>query len=348
MDFGRIQARLDVLKGLNDLSIRTCSVEERRQIEASLSEFEKIGEKANLLKKELRSGQKGKVQSNHRNQEQLAEDLSFSLLAAIGEMSELSAAIRDDAVVDEISVDRIEREIADTFSYLLKIANRTGIDTRCAFLKNMLVNHWRFTSSSEQTGHYVTLVGMSGSGKTTLAGLLGTRLKDASVFQEDVTDNKHFPPSNNRDVAISQSWFLKKHWDAVAAASENVAIFEQSPTAIALGYCQAFADTGKLSREHLVRHLAAAVRIEEAISRKFSKRTMIFLKCDPEERKRRQNNVGEVKPEIFEPENVEGALQRRFNEICAGLSGRIDVELVNTTHEGPEESLERILDIIQV
>lgn len=94
-------------------------------------------------KKHSVAGNSFYVDINEDNLKDL-EHLIVCLLGELGEFSNLvKKVVRGDAPLNEMKSE-IDEEFADTFIYLIKIANQFNIDLETEFLKKMSKNRSRF------------------------------------------------------------------------------------------------------------------------------------------------------------------------------------------------------------
>ena len=94
------------------------------------------------------------VEERHWEQYHTPKNLVMALSGEVGELNECFQWLNDDEIEDvKTSPDKlipIEHEIADVFIYLIRIANKLGIDAEDAVYKKMELNRLKYPVESNQ------------------------------------------------------------------------------------------------------------------------------------------------------------------------------------------------------
>jgi NTP pyrophosphatase (non-canonical NTP hydrolase) len=164
--------------------------------------------------------------------------MQFALLGLIGEVGEasnlLKKVIRSRVTPEgqELNPEEFAQELADIFSYLLKLTDAGDVDLAATYLEKMALNAHRFRAADASASTVVTLCGPPGSGKSTIATALAT--KGHPSYVERHKDNPFLGnlqasrPSYNADA--SQRWFLSEVGSFVRETDVEGAVIDQDPS----------------------------------------------------------------------------------------------------------------------
>lgn len=213
--------------------------------------------------------------------------LEYSLIGLTGEVGEIANVIkkarrdraRGEALPDGIPAG-LSDEVADAFSYLLKLSDNARIDPGRAYLLKMCRNAHRF-SPSRAAPPALAVCGPPGSGKSTVVRELASMFGRDRTYLECAERNPHLDridrPMRDGDAARSQEWFLNAVAEFIRTIDARPVLLDQDPTAIALVYGQLLFERGELSSRVFEHHLAALLTLEIEQVERLGGRVVVLL-----------------------------------------------------------------------
>ena len=223
-----------------------------------------------------------------------SEKLSMAEFAAIGlggEVGELLNGLKK--IRRNLAVNGTETfdsqsllgEVADVYSYLLKLSNILGHDLEVAYLEKMCLNRYRFPALEKGRKPTFIIAGPPGSGKSSVsAALEKMNLKGRNIYIEDFSQNPFLLDaiSQGSSVFESQEWFLEKVRSFLERRSgeKSVTVIDQSPLAIPLVYGHDFYAGSILGRSDYLCHLQNYLRLHGEFDSAVSSISTIYLTAD--------------------------------------------------------------------
>lgn len=265
--------------------------------------------------------------------------LEYALIGLTGEVGEIANIIKkarrgraQGLTAEQLVPIALAEEVADVFSYLLKLADQAGIALGHAYLTKMCLNAHRFRRRPGAPP-MLTVCGPPGSGKSTLVRALSETYGAAASYVERFEDNPFLDrldqPPVGFDATASQRWFLDSVSRFVVAADGPPLILDQDPTAIVLVYGQLLVDRGEIKPQDYEDDLATLMRLETEQAGKLAGRTLVLLDAPAEVLADRCcNKPGPVLERAF----LE-SVRERFRRVFTGLPNVVLVDAAQPRDE---------------
>ncbi|NKL12103.1 hypothetical protein GFL78_08900 [Rhizobium leguminosarum bv. viciae] len=218
----------------------------------------------------------------------MAEFAAIGLGGEVGELLNGLKKIRRNLAINGIETfdpQALLGEVADVYSYLLKLSNILGHDLEVAYLEKMCLNRYRFPALEKGQRPAFIIAGPPGSGKSSVsAALERMNRKGRTIYIEDFSQNPFLLDaiSQGSSVFESQEWFLEKVRSFLAGRSseKSVTVIDQSPLAIPLVYGHDFYAGSILGRSDYLFHLQNYLRLHGEFDSAVSSISTIYLTAD--------------------------------------------------------------------
>jgi len=283
-----------------------------------------------------------------RNQgENLLRQLEYVTAAAAGEAGELLGVIKkwrtSIAMGRSISppLQDLCGELADTYIYLLKMANILGRDLDQIYLEKAVHNILRFPHKPEGAGdaRVISVIGPPGAGKTTAVDLLSHHLgANTGIYKR--TSNNLTGGSKQSAWDARQAGFLEEYRSFLSAEKASQLVLDQDPSADVLVYSGQFFEDGQLSDVAYADLLRRLLAFEGEFETRCRRRLLIHLHADPSvlvDRSRQKNDVNSA----FNQEWI-GRVAARFKKVYEGTNV---AKCIDTTHLSKIEVGDTVLSI---
>lgn len=216
----------------------------------------------------------------------MAEFAAIGLGGEVGELLNGLKKVRRDLALKGIETTNrtyLQGEIADVYSYLLKLSNVLGYDLEVAYMEKVCINLQRFPSLKTGSRPIVILAGPPGSGKTSVVSrLLSTPGRIGYI--EDFSRNPFLGDAILRGETVfeSQEWFIKQigHFFNQHTGDEAITIIDQAPLAIPIVYGRDFYMNNKLSRHDYLSHLQSYYGLQGQLEDLASTVFKVYLTAD--------------------------------------------------------------------
>lgn len=277
--------------------------------------------------------------------ENLLRQLEYVTAAAAGEAGELLGVIKkwrtSIAMGNPTSppLQDLYGELADTYSYLLKMANILGRDLEQIYLEKAARNILRFPHKPEGTGdsRVISIIGPPGVGKTTAVNFVSHRLgaRTRIYVRHDPTRE---PKGDALDV--KQGNFLEEYRSFLNANKASQLVLDQDPSALVLVYSGQFFEDGQLSDAVYTDRLRRLIALEGEFETRCRRRLLIHLHADPSvlaDRSRQKGDLNSLHDQEWMAKVV-----NRFKKVYEGTNV---AKCIDTTHLSRAEVGETVLSI---
>lgn len=216
----------------------------------------------------------------------MAEFAAIGLGGEVGEILNGLKKVRRDVALKGIETNNekhLQEEIADVYSYLLKLSNVLGYDLDIAYMEKVCLNLQRFPPLKTGSRPVVIVAGPPGSGKSSAtSGLLKTPGRVAYV--ENFSQNPFLEEAILRGESAfeSQEWFidqLRRFLDQ-PVSDEFITVIDQTPLAIPLVYGRDFYVSNKLTKQDYLSHLKNYFGLQEQLEGLTSTVFNVYLTAD--------------------------------------------------------------------
>lgn len=217
--------------------------------------------------------------------------MEFAAIALGGEIGELLNGVKK--IRRRLALDGVEAmnaadlhsEIADIYSYLLKLSNILDRDLDIAYMEKHCINLNRFVNKERGLRQVVVIAGPPGSGKTSVVSALAKSLdKTGDTYIEDFSENPFLVDaiSRGRSVYESQEWFLDQLTAFLERSSggRGLVLIDQAPLAIPIVYGHDFHEAALLDKSQYLSHLKHYSMLHRQLDQIASAVTTIYLTAD--------------------------------------------------------------------
>ncbi len=228
----------------------------------------------------------GQSPISFRDRLSMAEFAAIGLGGEVGELLNGLKKVRRDLALKGIETNNgkyLQEEIADVYSYLLKLSNVLGYDLDIAYMEKVCLNLQRFLPLKTGSRPVVIVAGPPGSGKSSAtSGLLKTPGRVAYV--ENFSQNPFLEDAILRGESAfeSQEWFidqLRRFLDQ-PVSDEIITVIDQTPLAIPLVYGRDFYVSNKLTKRDYLSHLENYFGLQDQLEGLTSTVFNVYLTAD--------------------------------------------------------------------
>ncbi|PCD67624.1 hypothetical protein CO648_11825 [Rhizobium phaseoli] len=252
----------------------------------------------------------------------MAEFAAIGLGGEVGELLNGLKKVRRDLALKGIETPSgkyLQEEIADVYSYLLKLSNVLGYDLEIAYMEKVCLNMQRFPPLKAGSRPVLIVAGPPGCGKSSVtSGLLKTPGHVAYV--ENFSQNPFLMDAILRGESVfeSQEWFIDqlRRFFEQPVNDKFLTVVDQAPLAIPFVYGRDFYASDKLTKRDYLSHLQSYYDLQEQLEGLASTVFTVYLSAEFETLINRCSTKGFVDREWLARIVERFELIRELSDVC--------------------------------